>query len=143
MAKILFIEDEDDLISAFVDTLEDNGNTVTKARSGEEAVRYLNGGDHSFNLIILDIMLPQGDVEGSPFISENIGDYERGVEILRQLRKEMRGEETPVIVLSAVGADEVKKRVLELGVKRYFTKPVSLGRFMDEVNNVLSQKTAS
>lgn len=139
MAKILFIEDEDFLIRAFVDTLVDNGHNVTLARNGEKAIRYLNDRDSNFDLIILDIMLPQGEVEDSPLISENIGDYQRGVEILRQLREKMK-DETPVIVLSAVGADEVKNRVLKLGVKRYFTKPVSLSRFMDEVNNVLSKK---
>lgn len=139
MANILFIEDEKFLMRAFSETLRDNGHNVTVAGSGEDAIRYLRNRDQNLDLIILDIMLPQGEVIGSPYISEEIGDYKRGVEILRQLREEMR-DQTPVIVLSAVGADEVKNKVLNLGVEKYFTKPTSPSRFMDEVNNVLSGK---
>ena len=140
VAEILFIDDEASfLMRGFIDVLEDYGHNVILAQDGEEALRHLKDRNYNFDLIIMDLFLPRGNVEDLPLIPENIGAHEMGIEILRQLREEMRVE-TPVIVLSAVGDNEVKTRVLEMGVKRVFTKPVSLRSFMDEVKRAIYSK---
>jgi len=137
MTNILFIEDEDFTMNPFFEGLKDEEYIVTTAKDGEEALRNLKGGKYNFDLIILDIMLPRGYASGVPSISEDIKTGDMGIEVLRQLRKEIK-KFTPVIVLSAVSDDEIKSKVLDLGINRYFTKPISLMVFMDEVKKALS-----
>jgi two-component system OmpR family response regulator len=140
MAKILFIEEEKFLMQSFIWGLEEAGHRVTMAKDGEEAIRCLKGG-HDYTLIILDIMLPRGNYEGSPAISEDIKAGEMGLEVLRQMREEMN-DETPVIVLTAVIDDDLKTKVLGHRVKEYFAKPISVRDFLDAVKKVLASEKA-
>lgn len=137
MAKILLIEDEEFLMTSFIWGLQDRGHDLTIVRDGEEAINCLQNGDIFFDIIILDIMLPRGNQKNSSQIAKNIKSGEMGVEVLRHLREEMN-KKTPVIALSAVMDDDIKSKVLLLGVEKYFTKPISLGIFMDEVEKILS-----
>lgn len=139
MTNILFIEDENFTMDTFFKGLKNEGYIVTTAKDGEEALRQLKGANNNFDLIILDIMLPRGYASGSPSISDDIKTGDMGIEVLRQLRKEIK-KHIPVIVLSAVSDDEIKSKVLDLGVNRYFTKPISLPIFMEEVKKALSSE---
>jgi len=137
MAKILFIEDEEFSIHSFICELEDRGHEVVVSTDGEGAIRCLNGGSHNLDLIILDIMLPRGDHEGSPAVGDDIKTGEMGLEILRQLRIEMR-DATPIIVHTAAIDDDLRARVLSYGVERHFCKPVSLTDLIGAVEEVLA-----
>ena len=137
MAKILFAEDEEFLMQSFIWELQDANHEVTVARDGEEAILHLQKDNHDFGLIVLDIMLPRGSHEGVPAVGEDIKTGEMGLEVLRQLRQEM-GDETPVIVLTAVIDDDLKARMLDYGVEQYFTKPTSLTDFMNAVDTALA-----
>src|SRR5690606_12892370 len=71
------------------------------------------------DLIILDVMLPRAN----------------GFEVLRQMRE--AGNTTPVIMLSARGAETEKVMGLELGAEDYITKPFGLAELLARVRAVL------
>ena len=81
MARILVVEDEPPLALGLEDDLKLEGYEVEVARDGETASRRAR--EQSFDLIILDVMLPHKD----------------GFEVCRELRR--AGLRTPVILLTA------------------------------------------
>ncbi len=103
---VLLVEDER-TISAYVKRgLEEHGYAVDVARTGPEALDWLQSS--SFDLIVLDIMLPELD----------------GLSVCRTIRG--RGVQTPVLMLTA--RDTVDDRVtgLDAGADDYLVKPFAI-----------------
>ncbi|MEI7646006.1 MAG: response regulator transcription factor [Chloroflexales bacterium] len=106
MQRILIVDDEPVIVAAIRERLEREGLTVLAANSGEAAL--VASADLPVDLLLLDVGLPGID----------------GFEVLRRLRA--RGQETPVILLTARG-DEIDRVVgLELGADDYVVKPFSV-----------------
>ena len=105
MARILVVEDEPPLALGLEDDLKLEGYEVELARDGDTASRRAR--EQSFNLIILDVMLPHKD----------------GFEVCRELRR--AGLRTPIILLTAKTQESDKVLGLELGADDYVTKPFS------------------
>lgn len=106
MARVLIIEDEKNLAMAIKDNLEFEGYEVIVSLGGKDGLnRAIN---ETFDIIILDIMLPEVD----------------GFEILRELRKVKK--DIPAIIISAKNLDEDKVFGLNLGADDYVTKPFSI-----------------
>jgi len=105
MSRILVVEDEPRLALGLEDDLKLEGYEVEVVRDGETASRRAQEG--SFDLIILDVMLPRKD----------------GFEVCRELRR--AGLRTPVILLTAKTQESDKVLGLELGADDYVTKPFS------------------
>lgn len=120
-AHILLIEDDESIALGLKLNLEAEGYHVTVAKDGEEGLG--SGLDPGLGLIILDIMLPRRN----------------GFEIVRELRD--KGQRAPVIMLSALGAEEDKVMGLELGAEDYITKPFSLAELLARVKAVLRRDT--
>lgn len=106
MKKILIIEDEPDLIKGLKLNLSDEGFSVDWAINGAEGLR--KAVEETPDLIILDIMLPEMD----------------GLEVCRKLRQ--KNIDTPIIMLTAKGAEIDKVVGLEIGADDYMTKPFSV-----------------
>ena len=85
--------------------LESEGYDVVVASDGEAGLKEARAG--GFDLLLLDVMLPKRS----------------GFEVLKRLRAD--GNETPVIVLTARGAELDKIEGLKLGADDYVTKPFS------------------
>ena len=105
MARILVVEDEPPIALGLEDDLKLEGYEVEVVRDGETASRRAR--EKSFDLIILDVMLPHKD----------------GFEVCRELRR--AGLRTPVILLTAKTQESDKVLGLELGADDYVTKPFS------------------
>jgi DNA-binding response OmpR family regulator len=105
MARILVVEDEPPIASALEDDLKLEGYEVEVVRDGDTASRRAR--EQSFDLIILDVMLPHKD----------------GFEVCRELRR--AGLRMPVILLTAKTQESDKVLGLELGADDYVTKPFS------------------
>lgn len=117
MKNILIVEDEKKVAQALRAGLEVEQYRVTLAATGEEG--FFLATTEIFDLIILDLMLPGRD----------------GLQILEGLRN--RGDQTPVLVLTA--RDTVKDRVLGLdsGADDYLVKPFAMAELFARIRNLL------
>ena len=116
-ARILVVEDEQTIAIGLKDDLELEGFIVEVVEDGNMALRRILQGE--FDLILLDVMLPGMD----------------GFEVCREAR--LKGNHTPIIMLTAK-AQEVDRVVgLELGADDYVTKPFSRRELIARVKAVL------
>ena len=118
MYKILIVEDEVSIAELEKDYLELSGFEVDMEHSGDTGLEKALKND--YNLIILDLMLPQVD----------------GFEICREIRNQ---KNTPVIMVSAKKDDIDKIRGLGLGADDYMTKPFSPSELVARVKAHLSR----
>lgn len=120
--RALIIED-DVGVARFIDRgLRENGFVSETANDGEEGCR--RAFVENFDVIVLDLMLPGRD----------------GFSILRELRK--RGDQTPIICLTA--RDTVDDRVtgLDLGADDYLVKPFSFAELLARIRALLRRGAA-
>ena len=121
--KILVIEDEPDIRKNLEYNLAREGFSVSSAASILEAKTLLSSDD--FNLILLDLMLPDGS----------------GLDLCKEIKANSKTESTPVIILTAKD-DEVDKVVgFEIGADDYVTKPFSVRELILRVKAVLKRGT--
>ncbi len=113
----LVVEDERALGEMICDNLGLDGHGAELVRSGDEALTRLERG--GVDLVVLDIMLPGTD----------------GFGVLRRMRA--RGDETPVLVLSARASDADRIRGLECQADDYLTKPFHLRELLLRVAALL------
>jgi DNA-binding response OmpR family regulator len=111
--RILVVEDEPAVARGVRDALSYNGYTVQTADDG--AVGYRLARDEAFDLIVLDLMLPKLD----------------GMEVCRRVRAARPG--TPILMLTARGAEDDKVRGLTEGADDYVTKPFSARELLARV----------
>ena len=105
MTRILVVEDEPGIALGLEEDLILEGYGVEVVADGEAAVRRAREG--SFDLILLDVMLPRKD----------------GFQVCRELRR--GGLQTPIILLTARALEAEKVLGLQLGADDYVTKPFS------------------
>ncbi len=103
--RLLIVEDERALRHVLVERLKKEGYSVDACENGTEAREYLQSAP--YDLAVLDIMLPGVD----------------GLTLLRELRA--RGQDTPVLLLTARDSIEDRVRGLDAGADDYLVKPFS------------------
>lgn len=118
-AIILLVEDEENLHEALKLNLEMEGYEVVSAFTGNEALAKI--GNEYFDLIIMDIMLPEVD----------------GISITESVR--INNNEVPILMLSArnSGADRVLG--LKKGADDYLTKPFNLEELLLRVDKLIDK----
>ena len=121
--ELLVVDDEQFLRDAVAASLRFLGFGVTTAQNGTQALRLAR--DRSFDLLILDVMLPDTD----------------GFEIVRRLRGE--DNRIPVIFLTARDTQADKVTGLTLGGDDYVTKPFGLEELAARVRTVLRRTRPS
>ena len=114
--KILFVEDEADLVTIITDTLQKLKANFETAENGEIALQKFKD-INDFDLIVTDINMP----------------VMNGLELIKHI-KEIRPE-MPVIIMSAHTEPEYIKSAEELGVDNYLLKPFDFIKFI----NLISQ----
>ena len=118
MSKILIVEDEVAIPELEKDYLELSGFDVVMQHTGDAGLKAALNED--FNLIILDLMLPNVD----------------GFEICKKVREK---KNTPIIMVSAKKEDIDKIRGLGLGADDYMTKPFSPSELVARVKAHLAR----
>lgn len=111
--RILLAEDERSLSRAIVALLEKNNYSVDAVYDGDEALSYAEGGN--YDAMILDIMMPKRD----------------GISALRELRA--RGNNIPVLILSAKSEVDDKVLGLDSGANDYLTKPFAVKELLARI----------
>ena len=101
--RILLAEDEKPLARAIVKIFEKNNCSADAVHNGEDALHYIEAGN--YDAAVLDIMMPKL----------------YGISVLKALRA--RGNNIPVVMLTAKSEVEDKVRGLDSGADYYLTKP--------------------
>ena len=114
---ILLLEDDESLIDGLRYSLKKNGFTLEVARTAAQA--YLCLQNHSYDLLLLDITLPDGN----------------GLDVCDWVRK--RGNQVPIIFLTAMDEEVNIIQGLDHGGDDYITKPVKLGELCSRIRALL------
>lgn len=121
MQKILIVEDERDIADLVGFNLERAGYQVMKAHDGISGAEMAI--QHRPDLVILDLMLPGKD----------------GYGVFKEIRRDSRSRDIPVIMLTARAQTEDRIQGLEAGADDYLTKPFSPKELMLRVQAVLKR----
>jgi DNA-binding response OmpR family regulator len=133
-ARILVVEDDEDLRVVLADNLEDEGYAVLAVATvaEAEAALGLTGGtaltvdtDQAVDLVLLDVMLPDGD----------------GYNLCRRYRK--AGGDAPVLMLTARRLEDDLVTGLEAGADDYLAKPYRLRELLARVKALLRRRGAA
>jgi DNA-binding response OmpR family regulator len=114
--QILIVDDDVRLAGMLVELLARENFQPTHASNGAAALACL--ARRSFDLLILDVMMPKMD----------------GLELLRRLRKE---GSVPVLMLTALGDEKDRILALELGADDYLVKPFSVRELVARLRAIL------
>ena len=112
--RVLLVEDDQVLQTIMLKSLEDAGHRVDHASHLDQAKHFAFV--QSYDAILLDLNLPQREGAHSPMGS--------GLSLLRELR--VRGDMTPVLVLTARNRTEERIAGLDAGADDYLGKPIDL-----------------
>src|SRR5918998_4697556 len=118
---VLIVEDDPDIAEGLRYNLEREGLTALVAETGEKGLAAALDKKNPPALILLDLMLPGMS----------------GTELCRRLRREPATRRTPIIMLTARGAEAERVEGLELGADDYVTKPFSVRELVARVRAVL------
>ena len=124
MAKILIVEDNALNIKLFCDLLAAHGHepeAVTDSRFALDAARQF-----SPDLVITDIQLP----------------HVSGLELIRMLRSDEELSKVPIMAVTAYSTSEDEERIRAAGAQAYVSKPISVVRFAETVDRLLSDTGA-
>ena len=117
MARVMVVDDDVTVREVVVTYLRAAGYDVGEAADGEAALDGLR--DERADLVVLDLMLPGID----------------GLEVCRRIRA--KGDDVPVIMLTALGSETDRVVGLERGADDYVTKPFSPRELVLRVESVL------
>jgi CheY-like chemotaxis protein len=123
MAKILVVEDEEDILNLIKIILDMEGHSTILTKDGEEGIKALEDND-DISLIILDIKMPNMN----------------GWEFLEIIKNNDKWKDIPVIVLTAYTQVNDIEKAKEMGVESYIAKPFSREELIREINHLLSDR---
>lgn len=121
--KILAVDDDAPALSALKQTLTQRGYDVLTAASGEEALQVAQ--KETIDLFILDVSMPG--------IS--------GFDVCKEIRRDARTADTPVIFLTAKGMIADMMEGKDAGSDLYLVKPVLAAKILNMVGMFLSSET--
>jgi two-component system cell cycle response regulator DivK len=122
LAKILIVEDNALHIKLFCDLLAAHGHepqAVTDSRLALDAAR-----EFTPDLVITDIQLP----------------HVSGLDLIRLIRADEQLKEVPIMAVTAYASIGDEERIRGAGAESYVTKPISVARFVQEVDSLLARR---
>jgi DNA-binding response OmpR family regulator len=117
---VLIVEDEQEMAGLLTRGLKEESYEVSVARDGRSALEL--SAVESFDLILLDVMLPQMD----------------GLEVAKQLRR--NEQETPVLMLTARDSLPDIVKGLDAGADDYLTKPFSFVELLARMRALIRRR---
>lgn len=118
IAKILLIDDNPKYLK---DVLPSYGYEVVVAENGMKGLQKLGNNEDSYDLIILDVVMPQMD----------------GWETLKAMRSSNKTESVPVIMLTALDKEYQQISGLKFGADDYIVKPFTLPNLLARIEALL------
>lgn len=125
--RILVIDDEPDMIAFLATLLEDNGYETISAVDGEEGLEKVKS--EKPDLITLDLLMPN----------------KTGIKMFRELRKDAEIADTPVVMVTGFGKDDVPSMDFKEWVQKrairapeaYIEKPVDKDVLLDAIKKAV------
>ncbi len=125
LANVLLVEDEKSIVTLIKYNLEKEGFKVFCAETGEDALKIIK--EKIPDLVILDWMLP--DLPG--------------VEVCRQIKKDKKLKNIPILILTAKGEPDDKIKGLEVGADDYVTKPFNNKELLLRIKSLIKRSKPS
>lgn len=122
MTRILVVEDEQHLAEGLRFNLEDEGYAVEVVGAGEPALDLLLGGGQTFDVLVLDVMLPGKD----------------GFTVMTELRQS--GQFIPTLMLTARGRPEDVLKGFAAGADDYLAKPFELAILIARISGLVRRR---
>lgn len=119
--KLLFVEDEKDLLNIITDTLTKLQANFLTALDGEEAIKMLDE-NPDIDLIVTDINMPNMN----------------GLELIETVQG--KGVNKPFIIMSAHTEKEYMDKAKSLGIENYLLKPFDFIKFIELVSTLKLEK---
>ena len=116
--KIVLAEDNSIFLLLLKFRLEKEGYKILTAVDGKEAIKLIE--EHNPELILTDVMMP--------FIS--------GLEVISHVRNKLNMQ-TPIIVFSSAGQEEIVLKAFDLGATDFMSKPLSPNELVIRVKRLL------
>lgn len=123
--KVLIVEDNELNMKLFQDLLEAHGIQTLEARDGKNVLDIAR--EHKPDLILMDIQLPE--------IS--------GLDLTKSLKADDELKSIPVVAVTAFAMKGDEQKIRDGGCEDYISKPISVGNFLEVVDNYLGLKDAS
>ena len=123
MIRILAVDDEKPIVELLRLSLSRAGYSCVCAYDGIEAANLIE--KEAFDLILLDIMLPDRD----------------GLEILKDLRARVETRRLPIIMVTAKTTEIDKVKGLDMGADDYLTKPFGVMELISRVKALLRRSS--
>lgn len=120
--RVLVAEDDADIASYLKRELG-RYFVVETAPDGDEALRMLGDDGSGYSLVVTDAVMPRTD----------------GFQLVSRMRKNVRLRHLPVVMLTALNADEDRVRGAEVGADAYVTKPFSMSFLILQCRNLLQR----
>lgn len=122
MKKILVVDDQKEIRELVEITLRMGDYQIFQAGTGPEAIEIARR--EKPNLMFLDVMMPEGGMDG--------------FDVCTELKNDPETAGITIIMLTALGQDEDRERGNAAGADDYFTKPFSPLKLMQKTDEILS-----
>lgn len=120
MKRILLIEDNEYMGRMYQNLLSLESYLVEWAKGGEEGLERAR--ERKFDLILLDVIMPKMN----------------GVQVLQKLKDDPQTKDTPVVILTVVGEQDIIDHCLKLGAAGYVIKStLNLDQLIEEIKSYL------
>ena len=123
MARILIVEDNALNVKLFCDLLAAHGHEPRPVSDGRFALEQAL--DFGPDLVITDIQLP----------------HVTGFDLIRMMRADDRLSDVPIMAVTAYAAAADEERIRAAGAQAYVSKPISVAKFVAQVNELLGIET--
>jgi two-component system cell cycle response regulator DivK len=123
--KILVVEDNELNLKLFCDLLRAHGFTAEPVRDGREALDRARA--FAPDLIVMDIQMP----------------HVSGLELIEKIKSDEELRSTPIMAVTAYAAKGDEERIRDAGAEGYVSKPISVARFVEAVEALLSAAARS
>jgi len=120
--KILLVDDDEIHLTTAELFLKDEYE-IHKAKSGNEALTYLNNNEFVPDLIMLDLIMPNMD----------------GWEVFKRIKPIGSLKNTPIAFVTSEGGNEEKKRAYAMGIADYITKPFNMTDLKSRIKEILKK----
>lgn len=121
---ILLVEDEDMVRAVAERALARQGYTVVTASDGDVGLEIVRGGEHDFDLVVSDVVMPSMD----------------GPHMVREIRK--LGQDMPVLFMSGYAEAQLREEI-DIEQMHFIPKPFSVRQIADKVREVLAASAES